>query len=336
MSVENQAVMRGVAVAATYGRTVVPADPPKHRVLIWRDSGSPKPDAVLGRSGSAAPITANSLVDPTSVAFDGKRLFVGDAALHRVLVWNNLPVADDQPADAVLGQPDFRLPRRTRCRAPTLCIVLLRWLRMGPACMSLTLSTGGFWFLRPVIRAHQRCCGEFGQSAPHSASSGRIGHDPNAGQNDSSRVNVVLNGESVRHCRSARTRSKFGRLTIWEMRQPAAYITIAAAGGDVTVSNAVGVKLASAFPGSVCVRRKRASSPGCCCMPMQRIERRAGDAGNPSAAGEAITAWGTGLGAVDEDGNVLNPVSAWVNGLRAGGCFRETSGRRAWRRMKFE
>ena len=107
VSIANQAVMRGVAVAATYGKTVVLADPPNHRVLIWRDSSSPKPDVVLGRSGSAASISANTLVDPTSVAFDGKRLFVGDAALHRVLVWNNLPVADDQPADAVLGQLDF-------------------------------------------------------------------------------------------------------------------------------------------------------------------------------------------------------------------------------------
>jgi uncharacterized protein (TIGR03437 family) len=32
---------------------------------------------------------------------------VGDAALHRVLVWKSLPTVENQPADAVLGQPDF-------------------------------------------------------------------------------------------------------------------------------------------------------------------------------------------------------------------------------------
>ncbi len=34
-------------------------------------------------------------------------MFVGDATLHRVLVWNSFPVFDNQPADAVLGQPNF-------------------------------------------------------------------------------------------------------------------------------------------------------------------------------------------------------------------------------------
>ena len=62
---------------------------------------------ILGRNGVSLPVSASTLVEPVSVAFDGKRLFVGDAALHRVLVWNSLPTADDQPADAVLGQPDF-------------------------------------------------------------------------------------------------------------------------------------------------------------------------------------------------------------------------------------
>ncbi|MGH9623510.1 MAG: hypothetical protein ACRD6B_25180 [Bryobacteraceae bacterium] len=97
---------------ATFGKTVVLADTPNHRVLIWRNTRavaqSGAPDVILGGSAanSGSP-SATAIEDPVSVAFDGHRLFVGDAALHRVLVWNSLPESDDQPADAVLGQPDF-------------------------------------------------------------------------------------------------------------------------------------------------------------------------------------------------------------------------------------
>jgi uncharacterized protein (TIGR03437 family) len=38
---------------------------------------------------------------------------------------------------------------------------------------------------------------------------------------------------------------------------------------------------------------------------------------SPAKPGDVITAWGTGLGAVNDDGKVLNPVNAWVNGLAA-------------------
>src|SRR6185437_7629277 len=67
---------------------------------------SQEPDVILGGSGDGQ-VSASTLVDPVSVAFDGRRVFVGDAALHRVLVWNSLPTRDNQPADAVLGQPNF-------------------------------------------------------------------------------------------------------------------------------------------------------------------------------------------------------------------------------------
>jgi uncharacterized protein (TIGR03437 family) len=94
------------------------------------------------------------------------------------------------------------------------------------------------------------------------------------------------------------------------------YIRSQQAGGVVTVSNAVGVKLANAFPGlyafggsepraGLLLHADAAASSGVPVTPE-----------TPARAGEVITAWGTGLGAVDEDGNVLNPVTAWVNGLR--------------------
>lgn len=97
---------------AMFGKTVVVADTEHHRVLIWLDTDSVAPagtpDVILGGSAAdSGSVSATRIEDPVSVAFDGHRLFVGDAALHRVLVWDSLPEADDQPADAVLGQPDF-------------------------------------------------------------------------------------------------------------------------------------------------------------------------------------------------------------------------------------
>ena len=110
-AVLNQAVLPGVAAVTALGRTVVSADTANHRVLIWRDVNSPRaakgPDVVLGRNGTDSSISAATLIEPVSVAFDGRRVFVGDAALHRVLIWNALPVSDGQPADVVLGQQNF-------------------------------------------------------------------------------------------------------------------------------------------------------------------------------------------------------------------------------------
>ncbi|MBV8569682.1 MAG: hypothetical protein JO319_03640, partial [Acidobacteriaceae bacterium] len=108
LAVANQNVFPGIAGVSSLGRTVVAADPAHHHVLIWRDSSEPnaEPDVILGRPDSSS-ISASTLVNPVSVAFDGRHVFVGDAALHRVLVWDTLPTSNDQPADAVLGQPSF-------------------------------------------------------------------------------------------------------------------------------------------------------------------------------------------------------------------------------------
>jgi hypothetical protein len=52
-------------------------------------------------------IGANQFRDPTAVATDGKVLAVADTDNNRVLIWLSLPVSDTQPADLVVGQPDF-------------------------------------------------------------------------------------------------------------------------------------------------------------------------------------------------------------------------------------
>ncbi len=102
VSISNQLVTRGISAVAVAGQVVVMADAASHHILIWRDT-KPKADTI----GAMQPdVVLNGVLDPISVAYDGHRLFVGDGSQHRVLIWNGLPNADDQPADAVLGQAD--------------------------------------------------------------------------------------------------------------------------------------------------------------------------------------------------------------------------------------
>ncbi len=44
---------------------------------------------------------------PTAVASDGQILAVADTSNNRILIWNSIPTINGQPADIVLGQPDF-------------------------------------------------------------------------------------------------------------------------------------------------------------------------------------------------------------------------------------
>jgi uncharacterized protein (TIGR03437 family) len=45
---------------------------------------------------------------PTAVASDGVHLVVGDTDHNRVLIWNRIPTTNNQPADVVVGQPNFK------------------------------------------------------------------------------------------------------------------------------------------------------------------------------------------------------------------------------------
>ena len=92
------------------------ADTGNRRVLGW-DGGIPDPgrpaDIVLGqpdgthreenRGGPAGPA---SFRWPHDIAGHDDLLLVADAGDHRILGWSPHPAAD-QPADLVLGQPDF-------------------------------------------------------------------------------------------------------------------------------------------------------------------------------------------------------------------------------------
>jgi len=96
------------------------ADTQNSRILIWNSiptTNNQPADLVLGEPNFTTryvaanplnPVTAaNSLYDPASVSSDGKRLFVADLGNNRVLIWNEIPTANQQPADVEIGQPDM-------------------------------------------------------------------------------------------------------------------------------------------------------------------------------------------------------------------------------------
>ncbi|MCL4403054.1 MAG: IPT/TIG domain-containing protein [Acidobacteria bacterium] len=53
------------------------------------------------------PPSASTMRTPGGVASDGKILVVADTNNNRLLIWNQIPTVNDQPADVVVGQPDF-------------------------------------------------------------------------------------------------------------------------------------------------------------------------------------------------------------------------------------
>ena len=84
-------------------------------MLIWRSistsNGQPA-DIVLGQPNFTtvqlpSPIDNKSFRGPQGVWIQGNRFFVADTQNHRVMVWNSIPSSNNQPADFVLGQPNF-------------------------------------------------------------------------------------------------------------------------------------------------------------------------------------------------------------------------------------
>jgi NHL repeat len=115
----NNGVRIGLALpndVVFVGSRLVVADQNNSRVLIWNTvptANHQQADLVLGQpdfmtgSGSYGGVAAGNFQGSNGVASDGTRLVVGDRFNYRVLVWNTFPSRDFQPADVVLGQPDF-------------------------------------------------------------------------------------------------------------------------------------------------------------------------------------------------------------------------------------
>ena len=98
------------------GEGLAVADAWNHRVLIWkqlpRDSRVPA-DIVLGQDNfeqnqsnrGFAETRGDRLHWPYGVFYGEGRLWVADTGNRRVLMWNQIPEINGQPADLVLGQP---------------------------------------------------------------------------------------------------------------------------------------------------------------------------------------------------------------------------------------
>ncbi|EAR10546.1 hypothetical protein [Reinekea blandensis] len=89
------------------------ADGDNNRILIWSqiptESGT-LPDLVLGQFDFVScddGLSEFALDYPSGVWSDGTKVLVVDGGNNRVLGWNTFPTANNQPADFVLGQPDF-------------------------------------------------------------------------------------------------------------------------------------------------------------------------------------------------------------------------------------
>ncbi|MBZ0277647.1 MAG: NHL repeat-containing protein [Anaerolineae bacterium] len=66
--------------------------------------GAKSPGRLLLSDAQSSPTAMNA---PRGVYLDEYGLIVADTGNHRVLIWQGIPTKDGQPADLVLGQPDF-------------------------------------------------------------------------------------------------------------------------------------------------------------------------------------------------------------------------------------
>jgi len=118
------------------GEGLAVADAWNHRVLIWKtlpeDSNVPA-DLVLGQSNfidneinrGSRQAAANSMHWPYGIFYHQKRLFVADTGNRRLLIWQELPTENGQPADVVLGQPDMISRNENGGGSPTAAS--MRW-----------------------------------------------------------------------------------------------------------------------------------------------------------------------------------------------------------------
>jgi hypothetical protein len=99
------------------GSKLIVGDSGAGRILIWNSfplASSQLPDVVIGAQsmdvwgGRATGSSINRNAGTTwGLATDGTKLFAADVDGQRVLIWNNIPTTNYQPADVVIGQPDF-------------------------------------------------------------------------------------------------------------------------------------------------------------------------------------------------------------------------------------
>ncbi len=118
------------------GRGLAVADAWNHRVLIWHDlpeDNNVPADLVLGQDnfGDNQPnrgtqqAAANTMHWPYGIFYHQGKLFVADTGNRRVLIWNQLPTENGQPADLVLGQSNMISRNENGGDSPTAAS--MRW-----------------------------------------------------------------------------------------------------------------------------------------------------------------------------------------------------------------
>ena len=104
------ALAEPIAVAARAGKLLITSC---GRVMIWNPTPTTNGSAasiVLGQASFTGGSVGNGAADlnePSGVWTDGTRVAVADTRNSRVLIWTSFPTTNKQPADLVLGQPDF-------------------------------------------------------------------------------------------------------------------------------------------------------------------------------------------------------------------------------------
>ncbi len=102
--------------AATDGTRLVVNDSENHRALIWHTfptTSYQAADVVIGQpdftsnADNYGGLSASSLSNPNTVGINGGKLFIGDYANKRILVWNTIPTTNNAAANYVIGQDDF-------------------------------------------------------------------------------------------------------------------------------------------------------------------------------------------------------------------------------------
>jgi hypothetical protein len=118
------------------GKGLAVADAWNHRILIWKnlpeDSNVPA-DLVLGQGNfidneanrGSQQASANTMHWPYGVFYHQGWLFVADTGNRRILIWQQLPTENGQPADIVLGQPDMISRNENNGGSPTAAS--MRW-----------------------------------------------------------------------------------------------------------------------------------------------------------------------------------------------------------------
>ncbi|MCC5635678.1 hypothetical protein LC593_07395 [Nostoc sp. CHAB 5844] len=118
------------------GQGLAVADAWNHRILIWKnvpeDSKVPA-DLVLGQANfvdnepnrGTQQADANTMHWPYGVFYYQGWLFVADTGNRRLLIWQQFPTENGQPADLVLGQPDMVSRNENGGNSPTAAS--MRW-----------------------------------------------------------------------------------------------------------------------------------------------------------------------------------------------------------------